>query len=805
MTINGADDRLNLLLNQSVLTGIDFVYVHPSQDRLDVYFLRPPETLDTPLPGTITAGDVTIRGIRDAGTPPVPILSLGWTVVDGRTVLRLDVVRPDSFALHRLTLHDARIDPFFRDKDFSFQADCDTGLDCEPDVPPPFPENYVDFPVDYTARDFQSFRRALLDYAAQRYPRWLDRLEADVGVMLVEVMSALGDELSYAQDRIAREAYLETASQRFSLRQLARLVDYEPFDGQAASTWIDVTCQPGESGVIAPGTPITDAERQYVYEIGTGLFDDSGGYAVDSARNRFIPYFHDEDDLIVPAFSTSINVAGHVAAALPPISGRRLILLMTNPLDSSDPAARLFVRLLETEELTDPLTGDDYTRLTWDQPTPYPLDKLSLEVRGNIIPATAGATRAFTFGVGNVISSIAPETRAIVRRGANGKPVYRVSLPDSDAFTLSRLYDAENGTLRAEIRLFRAREVVSMAGGVEERYWEIDPTDEWEWRASLIGSASSTAFDPHFTLDDGLWGRVVGFPIPGDEYIFRDYSSPAGLTIRFGDGEFGRTPPSGAVFIAQYRLDSNAVNAGNLPRHTLNTLPAPPSFVLSATNPAATHGDAQPESAASIRLNAPQAFREDLLRAVRIEDYAEAAERLSWVQNAGAAMRWTGSWRTIFATADPLGAVTITPEQRAELDEQLNRFRQAGQDVRSRPPRYADLDFEVYVCAEFTSYAGAVKEAVIEALTGIAGYFSPDRFTFGTRLYRGALEAAIGSVTGVRAVEQIRFRRRGHFDWRTFGAGEAFYDPGIDTIIRVENDPVYPERGTLRVIVSGGA
>lgn len=805
MTTTGAEDRLNLLLNQGVLTGIDFVYVYPSQDRLDVYFLRPPETLNMPLPGTITAGDVTIANIRDAGTPHVTIQTLGWAVVDGRTVLRLDVVRPDSFALHRLTIRDARIDPFFSHKDFSFQADCDTGLDCEPDAPPPFPETYVDFNVDYTARDFQSFRRALLDYAAQRYPRWLDRLEADVGVMLVEVMSALGDEMAYTQDRIAREAYLDTASQRFSLRQLARLVDYEPFDGQAASVWIDVTCNPGENGVIEPGTPITDARGDYIYEIGTGLFDASGGYEVDSARNRFTPYYHDEDDLIVPAFSTSVNVAGHVAAALPPITDGRLILLMTNPLDSSDPAARLFVRLLETEELTDPLTGDDYTRLTWDTPTPYPLDKLSLEVRGNIVPATAGATRTFTFGVGNVISSIAPETRAIVRRGANGKPVYRVSLPDSADFTLSRLYDDENGMLRAEIRLFRAQEIVTMAGGVEERLWEIDAADEWEWRSSLIGTASSTPFDSHFTLDDGVWDRLVGYPTPGNEYVFRDYKASAGFTMRFGDGEFGRTPPSGAVFTAVYRLDSNAVNAGNLPREVLSTLPNPPSFVESATNPAASLGDAQPESALSIRQNAPQAFREDLLRAVKPDDYAVAAEKLSWVQNAGATMRWTGSWRTIFVAADPLGAVEITPEQRIELDEQIDRYRQAGQDARSRPPRYADLDFEVFVCAEFTSYAGAVKEAVIDALTGVGGFFSADNFTFGTRLYRGALEAAIGSVQGVRAVEQIRYRRRGHFDWRTFGANEDFYDPGLDAIIRVENDLVYPERGTLRVVVSGGA
>ena len=43
---------------------------------------------------------------------------------------------------------------------------------------------------------------------------------------------------------------------------------------------------------------------------------------------------------------------------------------------------------------------------------------------------------------------------------------------------------------------------------------------------------------------------------------------------------------------------------------------------------------------------APEAFRAVTYRAVRPEDYAEAAERLPWVQRAGATFRWTGSWLT---------------------------------------------------------------------------------------------------------------------------------------------------------------
>ena len=62
-------------------------------------------------------------------------------------------------------------------------------------IPPP--SNGVDYPVDYLARDFWSLRRALLDFAADRYPKWAERIEADQAVMLMEIMAALGDEFAY--------------------------------------------------------------------------------------------------------------------------------------------------------------------------------------------------------------------------------------------------------------------------------------------------------------------------------------------------------------------------------------------------------------------------------------------------------------------------------------------------------------------------------------------------------------------------------------------------------------------------------
>jgi hypothetical protein len=275
-------ERLVALQAQNVVTGIDFVYVFPNQATLDVHFLRPPSTLAVPLVGNLAQSAIHIYSPSGGDSlPVVTVHSILWTVVNGRDVLRITTDMPGDFSRYRLRIDDARIDRFFNDVWFSFKANCPSDLDCAPPAHECPPEPPVDFPVDYTARDFWSFRRALLDFASQRYPKWQDRLEADVGNMLAEVMSALGDEFAYNQDRIAREAYLETATQRRSLRRHASLVDYHIHDGLGATTWLDFAVN--APGVIPAGTLVSDAVGKVHFETGRGF---SESFAVPPAVPR---------------------------------------------------------------------------------------------------------------------------------------------------------------------------------------------------------------------------------------------------------------------------------------------------------------------------------------------------------------------------------------------------------------------------------------------------------------------------------------------------------------------------------------
>ncbi|MFI6655748.1 putative baseplate assembly protein [Streptomyces sp. NPDC050523] len=134
---------------------------------------------------------------------------------------------------------------------FSFRPDCPTPFDCrEDDVEQPeFPAAPV---VDYTARDYDTIRKLLLDRLALTTPDWIERNPADLGVTLVELLAYTGDQISYQQDAVATEAYLDTARRRVSVRRHVRLIDYAMHDGCTARAY--VTVRTAGDATLAPGT-----------------------------------------------------------------------------------------------------------------------------------------------------------------------------------------------------------------------------------------------------------------------------------------------------------------------------------------------------------------------------------------------------------------------------------------------------------------------------------------------------------------------------------------------------------------------
>jgi uncharacterized phage protein gp47/JayE len=88
--------------------------------------------------------------------------------------------------------------------------------------------------IDYVTKDYEGFREAMLALIPQLLPSWSDRSESDFGVVLIDLFAYVADILSYYQDRVANEAYLGTATQRRSVAELLRLIDYQIDPGLAA-------------------------------------------------------------------------------------------------------------------------------------------------------------------------------------------------------------------------------------------------------------------------------------------------------------------------------------------------------------------------------------------------------------------------------------------------------------------------------------------------------------------------------------------------------------------------------------------
>jgi hypothetical protein len=159
-------------------------------------------------------------------------------------------------------------------------------------------------------------------------------------------------------------------------------------------------------------------------------------------------------------------------------------------------------------------------------------------------------------------------------------------------------------------------------------------------------------------------------------------------------------------------------------------------------------------------------------------------------------------------TVDPLGRTDLPQDLQNHIRHWVARFTQAGYDLEIDPPTYVPLEIEIDICAAADHFRGHVEEAVLDVLSnrlrsnGQRGFFYPDNFTFGQRLYLSKLYAAIEAVDGVDSAEVKVFQRFGKLPNNELEQG---YIP-IDRleVVRLDNDPNFQENGVLRLNMLGG-
>jgi hypothetical protein len=844
------DERRRKLVRDpaSGLNGIDFLEVLDQEaanesDRqrfLYVHFLK------DLTPNQLDANNILIEGgERIRGIQVVPPVVIGGT--QPNNVLTIEVDQPSDYSIYRLRLVEdalhaagdsgageppAGMDPVLSLVSFSFKVECPSDFDCAPERVCP-PEAKAEPEIDYLAKDYNSFRQLMLDRMSVLMPEWTERNAADQGIALVELLAYVGDHLSYEQDAIATEAYLDTARRRVSVRRHALLVDYSMHDGCNARTWVQVQVSSDNiklkqgtrlitnvPGVRAVVNSQTDSDQmRLISAASTESFETMHDAIFFTAHNLIEFYTWAEERCCLPVGATMATLKG----ALPDLKvGDVLIFEETagpetgDPADA-DPAHRHAARLTKINRevavknappkpLTDPLTGQPVTEIEWhnDDALPFALcisaltdagyeEKISV-ARGNVVLADHG------FTVTEELGAPLPPDEALAA----------VSSTSADCC------DPQDAT--PTLPPFRPQ--LSERPLTQTAPLNLKPESESPTKLGRDSSASASAVYrwemrdvlPSIKLLDGAgrpWQPQRDL-LSSDEFakeFVAEVDDDGRATLRFGDDQRGLRPAPGVEMNATYRVGNG--KAGNVGAealvHVISNVPIP--GIDSVSNPMPAQGGADPETIEHVRRMAPQAFRIQE-RAVTSDDYAEVARRHREVQNAAATVRWTGSWRTIFLTIDRLGGRPVDPDFEADMRRHLERYRMAGHDIEIDSPQFVSLEVEMTVCVKPEYFRGDVKAALLRVFSnqtqpdGQRGIFHPDNFSFGQPVYLSTLYAAAQRVEGVRFVTVTTFRRLGTKSRQELDDGVLKL--GALEVARLDNDPNFAERGVFRLTMEGG-
>jgi hypothetical protein len=280
--------------------------------------------------------------------------------------------------------------------------------------------------------------------------------------------------------------------------------------------------------------------------------------------------------------------------------------------------------------------------------------------------------------------------------------------------------------------------------------------------------------------------------------------------FRFGDGQLGRRPEPGEYFAADYRVSDGstvAVAAGTIS----GIVPANGGIagpMLTPRNPLASQGGMAPEPIDAVRAFAPGAFLNQLERAIVPEDYAALAERNPKVQRAAATLVWTGARYEVRVAIDPAGTDQPVPDLLREVLVYLYRYRRIGHDLSVVQARYVPLKLTltIYLLPDYLQ--AHVKAAVLAAFSarrlpgGAKGFFHPDNLTFGESIYLSRIVAIAQAIPGVESVTVTEFQRL--FEEPGDEIASGVLPIGQLEVAQLDNDPVFPERGLLRLEMRGG-
>ncbi|MBV9171874.1 MAG: baseplate J/gp47 family protein [Chloroflexi bacterium] len=823
------------LVDGSRLNGIDYVEVDRDRaDTLRVHFLKPVPSHAYGLrehPERITIqGGRRVTGLRAIHVTQ----ARHGREQPEEAHLRVTLDRAGDASPYTLQIDVAELDPCLRRADFSFGggpilADCRTLP-----VASPAPLEPV---LDYEAKDYESFRGVLLDLVARLNPGWLERSPADLGIALVELLAYAGDRLSYLQDALMNEAYLDRVRLRISARRLARLLDYHMHDGRNAWTWAQFTVQ--AAGVVPLGTRL-------ITRIQTPLANDPGApnapsVVIADPLGRRINVQTLQTD---PALASAVVYETAHTQAVDPLNNEIRVHdwgIPGSQLQAGATAAFLYAIGPDYRAVRPYLSAGDWLlleeALAPDGGPPDPGHRQVVQIQAEPVPLSDEVFSDLLV-CGQLQLRTCPDART-----SGALPLLLVNWRIEDAvrspFLLSAPADAINGcpepgaSVYSPPVLARGNLVAADHGlSTTERLTnnslrfgpittQCPPIGQPRYRLATDGAGVLAEAERRdltcdvrdavpavaLRLGDDLWTPVPDLLESGtfDQVFVVEVDEAGTGHLRFGDGVEGReAPPLGPVALfATYRVGNGLAGqiGANALAHIVVAEPNPTEPWLQnlrITNPLAAIDGAEPETIDEVRVRGPQTASLQR-RAVTEADYRAAALAVSGVAAAAASIRWSGSWSTVSVGIQ--GATDdLTQRLLPRVSVALERLRLVGQDIDVRSPRYVGLDLGLQV----TIAPGYFRNEVLDDVTGVltSMFVQPGAFTFGTAVYLSMIYAQVAAVSGVLSVLATRFHPVGQP-----GAGEleaGLISLGTFDIARLASDPDHPELGVLRLSAIGG-
>jgi hypothetical protein len=670
---------------------------------------------------------------------------------------------------------------------------------------------------DYLARDWRALRRALVEHLLEGDPG-ADVSIADPTIALIELFAHVGDVLGYRLDRVATEAYLETARERTSVRRHARLVDFAVGDGLAAEAAVHVVVSPGAAPVaVQAGSVAVDAP-------GSDLaFTLEAGLTADAGVGEIPIYDWGEEACCLPAGATECVLVRPQAA---------------DPLGD----AWLVPGGLLAFEVVDP--DDEARHQSWARRLQlWPTDADGVPRFREPLPSRAAQVVELTL--------VEPFSDPLL--GA-GLALYRVHWHPEDALVRAYPVGIDTSAGGAEVTIARANLVPAHHGRLVDGPpgatlaarlpdWadpETAPPVEFSLIAAGTPAVGRRAGGPGLSIAPA---RAPERPETGPHRVDVSVLLPSGLTVsatvlrslldasgaelsvvvdleereppilRFKTGSIGQAPPLGSQVSAAYEVGGGA--RGNVPANALRVLEENASGAgevpswhaiagVSVRNPMPAVGGEDPTPLETVRRDAPEAFAVEPRRAVLPADHAEAAARSPLVERAMAQRSWSGSWPVIATVVDLVfGGPESEDDARAELQAQLDDLRMLGTEVAVVSGTPVGLYLALEVCARLGADPGELRSEILGVLRpgpdDRPGLFHPSRLQLGTAVYLSTVVAAVAALARVDAVAVHEARRLSEPPLTV----HQVISFGRDEVAVLDDDPARPARGRLDVRVLG--